>query len=39
MDEPASVLDPIATAKIEDLIHALRARYTIVFVTHNIQFG
>ncbi|HET8725357.1 MAG TPA: phosphate ABC transporter ATP-binding protein PstB [Anaeromyxobacteraceae bacterium] len=37
MDEPASALDPIATAKIEDLIHELRERYTIVIVTHNMQ--
>jgi phosphate transport system ATP-binding protein len=37
MDEPASALDPIATAKIEDLIHELRTRYTIVIVTHNMQ--
>jgi phosphate transport system ATP-binding protein len=37
MDEPASALDPIATAKIEDLIHELKARYTIVIVTHNMQ--
>jgi phosphate transport system ATP-binding protein len=37
MDEPASALDPIATAKIEDLVHELRARYTIVIVTHNMQ--
>ena len=37
MDEPASALDPIATAKIEELIHELRARYTIVIVTHNMQ--
>jgi phosphate transport system ATP-binding protein len=37
MDEPASALDPIATAKIEDLIHELRDRYTIVIVTHNMQ--
>jgi phosphate transport system ATP-binding protein len=37
MDEPASALDPIATAKIEDLIHALKERYTIVIVTHNMQ--
>ncbi len=37
MDEPASALDPIATAKIEDLIHELRQRYTIVIVTHNMQ--
>jgi phosphate transport system ATP-binding protein len=37
LDEPASALDPIATAAIEDLIHALKARYTIVIVTHNMQ--
>jgi phosphate transport system ATP-binding protein len=37
MDEPASALDPIATAKIEELIHQLKARYTIVIVTHNMQ--
>ena len=37
MDEPASALDPIATARIEDLIHDLKARYTIVIVTHNMQ--
>jgi phosphate transport system ATP-binding protein len=37
MDEPASALDPIATARIEDLIHELRQRYTIVIVTHNMQ--
>jgi phosphate transport system ATP-binding protein len=37
MDEPASALDPIATAKIEELIHELRERYTIVIVTHNMQ--
>jgi phosphate transport system ATP-binding protein len=37
MDEPASALDPIATAKIEDLIHELKAAYTIVIVTHNMQ--
>jgi phosphate transport system ATP-binding protein len=37
MDEPASALDPIATAKIEDLVHELKARYTIVIVTHNMQ--
>jgi phosphate transport system ATP-binding protein len=37
MDEPASALDPIATARIEDLIHELRERYTIVIVTHNMQ--
>ncbi len=37
MDEPASALDPIATAKIEELIHELKADYTIVIVTHNMQ--
>ena len=37
MDEPCSTLDPVATAHIEDLIHALKARYTIVIVTHNMQ--
>ncbi|MFT5430844.1 MAG: phosphate transport system ATP-binding protein [Myxococcota bacterium] len=37
MDEPCSALDPIATARIEDLIHALKARYTIIIVTHNMQ--
>jgi phosphate transport system ATP-binding protein len=37
MDEPASALDPIATQKIEDLIHELKELYTIVIVTHNMQ--
>ena len=37
MDEPCSALDPIATAKIEELIHALRGRYAIAIVTHNMQ--
>lgn len=37
MDEPASALDPISTAKIEDLIGELRNNYTIVIVTHNMQ--
>ena len=37
MDEPCSALDPIATAKIEELIHGLSANYTIVIVTHNMQ--
>lgn len=37
MDEPCSALDPIATAKIEKLIHELRGRYAIVIVTHNMQ--
>jgi phosphate transport system ATP-binding protein len=37
MDEPASALDPIATSKIEDLIHELAEEYTVVIVTHNMQ--
>lgn len=37
MDEPCSALDPIATARIEDLLHSLRDHYTIVIVTHNMQ--
>ena len=37
MDEPCSALDPIATAKIEELIHELKKQYTIVIVTHNMQ--
>jgi phosphate transport system ATP-binding protein len=37
MDEPCSALDPIATARIEELIHQLKADYTIVIVTHNMQ--
>ena len=37
MDEPASALDPIATQKIEELIHELKGRYTIIIVTHNMQ--
>ena len=37
MDEPCSALDPIATARIEELIDELRSRYTIVIVTHNMQ--
>jgi phosphate transport system ATP-binding protein len=37
MDEPASALDPIATGRIEDLIHLLKENYTIVIVTHNMQ--
>ncbi len=37
MDEPASALDPIATAKIEELIYELKEKYTIVIVTHNMQ--
>lgn len=37
MDEPASALDPISTAKIEELIHELKKYFTIVIVTHNMQ--
>ncbi len=37
MDEPCSALDPIATAKIEELIHQLKRQYTVVIVTHNMQ--
>ena len=37
MDEPASALDPIATQKIEELIHQLKEKYTIIIVTHNMQ--
>jgi phosphate transport system ATP-binding protein len=37
MDEPCSALDPIATARIEDLMSELKARYTLVIVTHNMQ--
>jgi len=37
MDEPASALDPLSTAKIEELIHDLKKQYTIVIVTHNMQ--
>jgi phosphate transport system ATP-binding protein len=37
MDEPCSALDPVATAKIEELIQALRAQYSIIIVTHNMQ--
>jgi phosphate transport system ATP-binding protein len=37
MDEPCSALDPIATARIEDLMQEIKARYTIVIVTHNMQ--
>ena len=37
MDEPASALDPISTAKVEELIHELKSEYTIVIVTHNMQ--
>jgi phosphate transport system ATP-binding protein len=37
LDEPASALDPVATASIEELMHSLKSRYTIVIVTHNMQ--
>lgn len=37
MDEPCSALDPIATAKIENLIEGLKQRYTVIIVTHNMQ--
>jgi phosphate transport system ATP-binding protein len=37
LDEPASALDPLATASIEELIHTLKHRYTVVIVTHNMQ--
>jgi phosphate transport system ATP-binding protein len=37
MDEPCSALDPIATARIEDLIDQLKSQYTVVLVTHNMQ--
>jgi phosphate transport system ATP-binding protein len=37
LDEPCSALDPIATAKVEELIHELKKDYTIVIVTHNMQ--
>jgi phosphate transport system ATP-binding protein len=37
LDEPASALDPVATASIEELVHQLKHRYTIVIVTHNMQ--
>ncbi len=37
MDEPASALDPISTAKVEELIYSLKEKYTIIIVTHNMQ--
>ena len=37
MDEPTSAIDPVATAKIEELIELLKSRYTIAIVTHNMQ--
>jgi phosphate transport system ATP-binding protein len=37
MDEPCSTLDPQATARVEELMRELKARYTIIIVTHNMQ--
>ena len=37
LDEPCSALDPISTLKVEELIHELKSKYTIVIVTHNMQ--
>ena len=37
LDEPASALDPISSLKVEELIHELRKKFTIVMVTHNMQ--
>ncbi len=37
MDEPTSAIDPVATAKIEELVGSLKSRFTIVIVTHNMQ--
>ena len=37
MDEPTSALDPIASSKIEDLVHELKKRLTVIIVTHNMQ--
>ncbi len=37
MDEPCSALDPIATAKIEELVLELKKKYTVIMVTHNMQ--
>jgi phosphate transport system ATP-binding protein len=37
MDEPTSALDPVASSKIEDLVHDLKKRYTVIIVTHNMQ--
>ena len=37
LDEPASALDPISTASIEELMHSLKTDYTLVIVTHNMQ--
>ena len=37
MDEPTSALDPVSTSRIEDLMEALKEKYTVVVVTHNMQ--
>jgi phosphate transport system ATP-binding protein len=37
MDEPTSAIDPIATSRIEELIHQLKSQYTLILVTHNLQ--
>jgi len=37
MDEPTSALDPIASSKIEELVHDLKQRFTVIIVTHNMQ--
>ena len=37
LDEPTSALDPISTAKVEELVHELKADYTVAIVTHNMQ--
>lgn len=37
MDEPTSALDPISTLRVEELVHSLKDKYTIIIVTHNMQ--
>ena len=37
MDEPTSALDPMASSKIEDLVHDLKKKFTVIIVTHNMQ--
>jgi phosphate transport system ATP-binding protein len=37
MDEPTSAIDPVATARIEELVESFKGRYTVVIVTHNMQ--
>ena len=39
MDEPTSALDPTASSKIEDLVHDLKKRLTVIIVTHNMRAG